>query len=410
MNVLFLALEHVLPADRGFRVRTLTQLKLLCALDEVERVTVLSLYDQPVPDESLRELERMLPKVRAEPPVFAPFHLRKHPREIPRMAFLRTVRGLPYLVAKCDVPALRTRMRALLKTGEYDVVYVGYYGMAAYLRDARKLAPKARVVLEEHNVEWEIFDRLANGFRRPMRWAAHVEARATRRHERETLRTVDSVIAISDDDARAFKKLAGTDAIVIPPVVGTPKGRTETSTGPQLAYIGMLAWQPNVYGLDWFCRDVWPLVRGKVPDATLTIAGPGLPKSSNGEGLVVPEGWKREGITTIGYVVDLEDLYRRSTAMIAPIIGGSGVRMKLLETMKAGMPTVTTTDGAAGLHVQSGREVLVGDTPEAFADAVARVLSDVPLRARMREAGYAYLAAHHSEAVAKERLLRAIRA
>ena len=81
MNVLFLALEHVLPADRGFRVRTLTQLKLLCALDEVERVTVLSLYDQPVPAESLRELERMLPKVRAEPPVFAPFHLRKHPRE-----------------------------------------------------------------------------------------------------------------------------------------------------------------------------------------------------------------------------------------------------------------------------------------------------------------------------------------
>ncbi|MEO7093772.1 MAG: glycosyltransferase, partial [Polyangiales bacterium] len=122
----------------------------------------------------------------------------------------------------------------------------------------------------------------------------------------------------------------------------------------------------------------------------------------------VPAAWQREGITVTGYVEDLEDLFRRSTAMIAPIQGGSGVRMKLLETLRAGMPTVTTTDGAAGLHVQSGREVLVADQPQAFADAVVRVLKDEPLRASMRRAGYAFLAEHHSDTAARQRLRQSL--
>jgi glycosyltransferase involved in cell wall biosynthesis len=90
--------------------------------------------------------------------------------------------------------------------------------------------------------------------------------------------------------------------------------------------------------------------------------------------------------------------------MIAPIIGGSGVRMKLLESMRAGMPTVTTTDGAAGLDVQDGREMFVADTADAFAERVVRLLSDEALRERFRNAGYAYLDGHHSIDVARRRL------
>jgi glycosyltransferase involved in cell wall biosynthesis len=78
--------------------------------------------------------------------------------------------------------------------------------------------------------------------------------------------------------------------------------------------------------------------------------------------------------------------------------------MKLLESMRAGMPTVTTTDGAAGLDVMEGREMLIADTPEAFAERTVRLLSDVALRERLRVAGYAYMEAHHSLAVARGRL------
>jgi glycosyltransferase involved in cell wall biosynthesis len=169
----------------------------------------------------------------------------------------------------------------------------------------------------------------------------------------------------------------------------------------------LLAWQPNAHGLDWFCDSVWPLVRARIPDATLTIAGPGLRRNPDGS-LAVPERWVRPGITTVGYVDDLEDVYGSSAGMVAPILGGSGVRMKLLEAMRAGMPTVTTTDGAAGLDVEDGREMFIADDPAGFADGVVRMLSDEGLRERLRAAGYAYLESHHSLAAARARVQEAL--
>lgn len=105
---------------------------------------------------------------------------------------------------------------------------------------------------------------------------------------------------------------------------------------------------------------------------------------------------------------DLEEVYAQSLAVVAPVIGGSGVRMKLLESMRAGMPTVTTTDGAAGLDVVDGREMFVADTPAAFAEPTVRLLSDEGLRERLRVAGYAHLDGHHSLAVARSRLEKAL--
>jgi glycosyltransferase involved in cell wall biosynthesis len=148
-------------------------------------------------------------------------------------------------------------------------------------------------------------------------------------------------------------------------------------------------------------------VRGLVPDATLKIAGPGLRRNADGT-LAVPPLWSVPGIETVGYVDDLEDVYQKSVAMVAPILGGSGVRMKLLESMRAGMPTVTTTDGALGLDVQDGREMLIADDASQFADRVARLVADPGLRERLRQAGYAYLDSHHSIAVSRARVETAL--
>jgi glycosyltransferase involved in cell wall biosynthesis len=144
-----------------------------------------------------------------------------------------------------------------------------------------------------------------------------------------------------------------------------------------------------------------------MPDATLTIAGPGLRTRDDGS-LVVPDAWVRPGIRTVGFVDDLEELYGGTRAMIAPVQGGSGVRMKLLEAMSAGMPVVTTRDGALGLDVVDGRELLVADEPRAFAGRVADLLGDADLRERLRKAAREYVCVHHSEAVARGQLVRAL--
>jgi glycosyltransferase involved in cell wall biosynthesis len=402
VNVLFLSLDFVYPADRGVRVRTLAQLRALASIGSVERITVLSISDTPVDPALVRALEHDVPKVTAEPPVHQPYSLRRAPRRIPRFLSLR-LRGMPYIATLCDAPAMAALVERHLRSGDYDVVYLGHLGMAAYLATARRLAPRARVLLDQHNVEWEIFERLVPSVRQPVRTLVRWEARTLRRFERATLRAVEAVIAISDADAEAFRLLAGVQAVVVPTYIAPAPPRVETTDAPALAYAGMLAWQPNALGLDWFCREVWPVVRRRIPDATLAIAGPGLGRTDDGA-LAVPEAWRQPGITTVGWVESLETVYRGAVAMVAPIIGGSGVRMKLLESMKAGMPTVTTRDGAAGLAIVDGREMLVADDAAAFADATVRLLSDAALRERLRAAGYAFLDAHHSLAAARRRL------
>ncbi len=394
LKVLFLSLDFVFPADSGLRVRSLAQLRVLASIDAVEQITLLSLSEVEVGADRLRALEAEIPKVRAEPPVVQPTHMRRSPAHLPRLLRLR-LQGVPYLIAKCDTPAMHALVGRHLEADEYTIVYVGHLGMAAYLPAVRRLAPRARVILEEHNVEWEIFHRLAPTFRIPLRQAASLEARALRRYERRALREVDAVIAISDADRAALAQLAGVAPVVVPTFIAPAPARIEETQTPALSYVGLLAWQPNAQGLDWFCENVWRLIRDRMPEATLTIAGPGLRRSAT-NALEVPPLWVRPGIVTVGYVTDLEDVYRTSIAMIAPILGGSGVRMKLLESMRAGMPTVTTRDGAAGLAVVDGIEMSIADEPQAFADAVIRLLSDKDLRDRFRVAGYAYLEANHS--------------
>src|SRR5204863_322514 len=130
----------------------------------------------------------------------------------------------------------------------------------------------------------------------------------------------------------------------------------------RFCYVGNLRWRPNAEGLDWFCKDVWPRIRARMPDATCEIAGVGLEKGH------VPDAWKVQGVETVGFLEDLEPLYARSTAMIAPIVGGSGVRIKLLEGFRAGMPIVTTPDGAFGLPLADGSEIMIARDPDAFAE------------------------------------------
>jgi glycosyltransferase involved in cell wall biosynthesis len=411
VNVLFLSIDFVYPPDRGLRVRSFSQLRVLSSMPAVESVTFLSMSDKAIASDRLRALEGAVGapgKLRVEPVVVQPGSMRRSPRQLPRLLRLRA-QGVPYLVAKHDTTAMRELVERELRARRYDVVYVGHLAMCAYLPTIRRLAPTASVVLEQHNVEWEIFDRLAPTLRGPMRYVGKIEAQSLRSYERKALSAVDSVIAISTADALAFERLAGIRAVVVPTFIERTATRTETTDAKALAYTGLLAWQPNALGLDWFCKDVWPLVRAGLPEATLTIAGPGLRKTPDGA-LAVPALWQAPGITTVGYVDDLEDVYRKSVAVIAPIIGGSGVRMKLLEAMRAGMPTVTTTDGAAGLDVQDGREMLIADDAKEFASRVVKLLNERALRSKMREAGYAFLEKHHSLAAARVRVEEAFAA
>lgn len=407
MRVLHLTTEFPWPTISGGSVRTVSQLRIVASLPEVEAISILSVAERAVPESDLRALAQAIPKLTVVPPVFHPVHLFDFKRYVPRVVVLRALRGVPYLAGKWDSRALRRMLRRELRTGSIDVVYIDHLGMARYLSEIKSLCPRARVVLDQHNVESDFFKQFAERQSGPKRLIARAEHRRSLAFEKRALRSVDGVVAISNEDASHFASLANVRAEVVPMVLAFDRRARPHPGKPNLCYVGNLRWRPNVEGLDWFCRDVWPLVRARVPDATLQIAGIGLKPDAFGQ-LPVPDAWRVQGVETLGFLEDLEPLYARSVGMVAPVFGGSGVRVKMLEGFRAGMPVVTTPDGAFGLPLSDGSEALIAGDPRAFADRVERLLVDGALVERIREGGYRYLEEHHSLAVAQRTMRRVL--
>ena len=393
MRLLYLAPDFGWPAVRGGHVRVLSQLAVLASLPEVERIRVFWLSEERASFTARAALARELPKLEVLDPVFHPIHLFQHPRYVPRVAWLRIAHGVPYLAGKWESPLVRRALERELGGQRFDVVWLGALGTARYLPLVRRLQPHTRVVLDQHNVESDIWAQLAKRQRGLRRAVAEAEWRRARRFEIDVLREVDAVGAISADDARAYRELAGVEARLVPQVVSFQR-RTQTHAVPRACYVGTLTWHPNVRGLDWFCGEVWPHVRELVPTATLEIAGSGLEVDAQGAP-VVPPAWRAPGITVLGFVPELGPLYERSALMVAPVLGGSGVRIKLLEAFRAGVPVVTTPDGAHGLAIQPGREAFIESDPRAFAVRFAKVAMSTDLQAKLRGAGYAYLERNH---------------
>ncbi|MEW6019089.1 MAG: glycosyltransferase family 4 protein, partial [Pseudomonadota bacterium] len=142
---------------------------------------------------------------------------------------------------------------------------------------------------------------------------------------------------------------------------------------------GLMSYKPNHEGAAWFVREVLPRVRQALPGTVLSIVGGGAPESIR--------ALESEAVHVHGYAREVAPHYLGSDVMVVPLLSGGGSRLKILESFAAGLPVVSTAKGAEGLDVESGRHLLIADTPADIAAAVTRVLTDEELHDRVvREA------------------------
>ncbi len=141
----------------------------------------------------------------------------------------------------------------------------------------------------------------------------------------------------------------------------------------------------NVDAALWFYHEVFPLVRGSVPDVRFIAAGYGPPPD-----LTALEE-RDPSVSVPGFVDDLEECYKKASVFVAPILVGGGIIVKVLDALAAGTPVVTTTYGNEGVGAMPGRDLLVADDPKAFADAVVRVLNDRELADRLSKNGRGFV-------------------
>ncbi len=237
------------------------------------------------------------------------------------------------------------------------------------------LSAGAPVWIDFHNRDSEIWARTGETSRSALTGAfARSQAARVESFEQELLRRAAGVSCVSARDAAALKTAGGPEPVVVPNGVDLARYAFR-SGGPSeelVFFVGDLSWPPNAEGVRWFREKVWPIVERQRPAARAEILGREAPE--------VLQALSADHFRLLGEGGDTRPYWIRAAVAVVPLLAGGGSRLKILEAAAAGVPVVSTAVGAEGLELSS-EEIAIRDEPEAFADAVVRLLAD-PAAAR----------------------------
>lgn len=275
-------------------------------------------------------------------------------------------------------PALAALVAGATTERPTDVLQVEYSQLGAYLD-----AGTARTtVLDFHNIESSLLRSYATSASGPKAVAARLEAVALERHERIGAEKADVVVVVSAKDA---ERLPGTPREVLVCKNGwEPTEALPPATEPVAAFVALMGWQPNVDAALWLAREVWPLVRARMPAARLLLVG--RDPSPAVLALAGPD------IEVTGTVPDIAPYLARSRVAVAPLRAGGGTRLKVLEALDAGRPVVGTSMGLEQLEDLIGVGAYAEDVPAAFAERLLELLADGQRATEVGLAGHASVA------------------
>ncbi len=287
-------------------------------------------------------------------------------------------------------PAMRAAVERLVREEEPDLLYAQLVRMGPYIEPYRD-----RVRVAAFNLSMTLnHRRLAQHASGWLGRAFHsLEYRKLKAFEGPFARQFDGVLLISRHDLEAVAQGRPLDnAFVVPHGVDcahfAPNGTADKRPG-ELVLTGNMNYAPNVDAAMWFCGEVLPRIRAKVPRATLSIVGADpAPK--------VRALAREPGIEVTGRVPDLRPYMGRAEVALAPIRIGAGLQNKVLEGMSMGLPMVITPVANEGIRAVHGENVVVADGPEAFADETVALLGDPERRRRLGLAAREFIVRHWS--------------
>lgn len=219
----------------------------------------------------------------------------------------------------------------------------------------------------------------------------HLITRDLARFEFNLYRSVDRVLTLSQEDRFTLLSLAPELRVsVVPAGVDLDYFKPALSGGPKdlILFTGQFQDEPNRDAFEWFVTRAWPRLKQRRPNLNFCALGPNPTPS------MFALARHNPGVDLLGPITDIRPYLDRSGVFISPVRMGSGLRVKILEAMAAGVPVVTTTNAAEGIPVQSGVNAMVADDPIIMADAIELLLDDPMLCRTM---------AKHARAMVMER-------
>lgn len=312
----------------------------------------------------------------------------------------------PFCLTMFNFGKLAQRIRELDHSGKFDLIIADGLIAAQAFENWSNLR-KTPAVLLQHNVEALIWKRLSGMQNNPFsRLFFNVMARRLKRREPQICRLFDGVTTISETDAAYHRNTYKLDNILgcvpagaIPSSQGLSAAVMQQSSTRRIAFLGSMNWAPNMDAVSWFIEKVLPLVRASVPEIRFRIIGRDPPESLRRLAATV------SGIEVTGEVEEVITPLRECSMLVVPLRAGSGVRLKILEAMAAGIPVVSTSIGAEGLNFRNAHDIIVADSSAALSEAILRLLADNDLRINIAQNGLTRVEREYSWIQSAEKLL-----
>lgn len=263
------------------------------------------------------------------------------------------------------------QLQKTLKDNDFDIVIIESLFVAPYITTIKSLSD-AKIVLRAHNVEHKIWERISANTKNPFKKSyINLLAKRLKSYEIETFGDIDGIAAMTKVDEKQFKKLGFQKDITAIPTgyIVNQEGQLQKQVEENsIFHIASMDWLPNIEGVNWFLDNVWNNVHTNFPKANLYLAGREMPDEYYNLNL--------KNVVTVGKVKSAKEFYLSKKIMIVPVLSGSGMRIKIIEGMALGKVIISTTIGAEGIKCTSGKNIIIADTPEEFANAIEKCLTN----------------------------------
>lgn len=260
--------------------------------------------------------------------------------------------------------AFQKKLLSVLKHFKPDVIQMESIYLSVYLPVIKKVS-QAFTIQRLHNVEYQIWERLAKETSQPVkRFYLKNLAKRIRRFEMQIWSQFDLLLPITQADGDIIHKSGCRTPQVVTPFGITLREQNHAAVPEHWTgyHIGAMDWLPNMEAMDWFLNDIWPLVHQSMPRFQFCFAGRNMP-----ERFFSPQ-WK--GVHCLGEVKDADAFIADKKILIVPLRSGGGIRIKIMEAMAAGKLVVSTETGMQGIAAEPGVHYLKANTETEFAEAL----------------------------------------
>ncbi|HEU5399442.1 MAG TPA: glycosyltransferase, partial [Gammaproteobacteria bacterium] len=251
------------------------------------------------------------------------------------------------------------------------------YVAIRYLDLLRHIVPQTRIIYDTVDLHYLRERRQAEVEKNPL---MAERAERTREDELKLIRGADATIVVSPVEQKILSVEApDANVHVVQLVIPEEPQGPGFATRRDLLFIGSYQHPPNVEAVLYFAREIMPLLLARIPDFKLRIIGAKPPAEI--------QALAGSHVEILGFQRELAPFFDTCRVMVAPLRFGAGIKGKLGTSFSFGLPVVATSIAAEGMYLEDGRDLLIGDTPQDFADAVVRVYTDPMLWQKLSEAG-----------------------